>query len=46
VTSEGLKELHGLTNLKELVLTFVSGISDSDVEALEKALPQLETIDR
>jgi Leucine-rich repeat (LRR) protein len=46
VTDDGLKELHGLKNLKEIVLTFASGVSDTGVEELQAALPQLETIDR
>ena len=46
VTDDGLKSLYGLKKLKELVLTFVSGVSDSGVEELQAALPQLETIDR
>jgi hypothetical protein len=46
VTNDGLKELHGLTNLKEIDLTFLSSISDSAVEELKTALPKLETINR
>jgi hypothetical protein len=39
VTDDGLEQLHGLTNLRELVLGFQTDVKGPGVEKLRKALP-------
>jgi Leucine-rich repeat (LRR) protein len=46
VTDAGLQHLYGLKNLRQLVLTYLSDVTDDGIEKLQQQLPTLEEIER
>ena len=46
ITDAGLKDLAQLKELKQLILTFCEGVTDSGIEQLQQALPELNDIQR